>query len=191
MTDFLIGIDAGGTKTRALAYRADDFTPVPETESRAGPGNLTSDYEGACRSILKAGSDCAEAARTILGGTCLHASVGAAGFFGIAARAGKEDRLGPALLSLSGGPATCVSDATLALHANFAHGEAGMIVISGTGSAAFLQSETDAVLRAGGWGNLLGDRGSGWSAAREGAVRILKLYDSGDRSGAQSFFNRW
>ena len=191
MTDFLIGIDAGGTKTRALAYRADDFTPVPETESRAGPGNLTSDYAGACRSILKAGSDCAEAARSVLGGTCLYVSAGAAGFSGIAAHAGGDDRLGPGLSSLSGGSSTCVSDATLALHANFAPGEPGMIVISGTGSAAFLQTESSAVLRAGGWGNLLGDRGSGWSAAREGAVRILTLYDAGDRSGAQSFFDRW
>ena len=36
MTDFLIGIDAGGTKTRALAYRADDFSPVPETAGFPG-----------------------------------------------------------------------------------------------------------------------------------------------------------
>ncbi|MBQ3956714.1 MAG: hypothetical protein II680_12560 [Clostridia bacterium] len=191
MPDFLIGIDAGGTKTRALAYRADDFTPLPETESRSGPGNLTSDYEGACRSIRKAASDCAEAARAILGGNCLHLSVGAAGFSGIAASQTDADGLTDALLSVSGGRATLVSDAALALHANFAAGETGMIVISGTGSAAFFQSKDNAVLRAGGWGNILGDRGSGWSAAREGAVRLLRLNDSGDRSGAQAFFNRW
>ena len=32
-TDYLLSLDAGGTKTRALAYRADDFTPVIDRKS--------------------------------------------------------------------------------------------------------------------------------------------------------------
>ena len=50
--DYLIAVDAGGTKTRALAYRADDFTPISESETRAGTGNLADSPEDAVRSIL-------------------------------------------------------------------------------------------------------------------------------------------
>ena len=42
----------------------------------------------------------------------------------------REDGLEDKLASLSGGFCTCVSDATLSLHANFASGEAGMTVIA-------------------------------------------------------------
>ena len=191
MTDFLIGIDAGGTKTRAMAYRADDFSPVPETEARSGPGNVTSDLAGARASILTAAEACAEKARAVLGGGCRYLSLGAAGFSSVASRAMREDGLEEKLASLSGGFCTCVSDATLSLHANFASGEAGMTVIAGTGSSAFLQLPDNAVARAGGWGSVLGDAGSGWSAAREGVRRLLMALDGGEREKADAFFARW
>ena len=184
MTDFLIGIDAGGTKTRAMAYRADDFSPVPETEARSGPGNVTSDLAGARASILTAAEACAEKARAVLGGGCRYLSLGAAGFSSVASRAMREDGLEEKLASLSGGFCTCVSDATLSLHANFASGESGMPVIAGTGSSAFLQLPDNAVARAGGWGSVLGDAGSGWSAAREGVRRLLMALDGGEREKA-------
>ena len=191
MTDFLIGIDAGGTKTRALAYRTDDFSPVPETEVRTGPGNMTSDPAGASASILEAASGCADKAASVLGGTCRYVSLGAAGFSSLSVRSTDEYGLGRGLASLSGGFCTCVSDATLSLHANFASGESGMTVIAGTGSSAFLQTTSDAVLRAGGWGSVLGDAGSGWSAAREGIRRLLMDLDSGNKQKADDFFTRW
>ena len=181
MTDFLIGIDAGGTKTRALAYRTDDFSPVPETETRTGAGNMTSDPAGATASVLEAASGCAEKAADVLGGACRYVSLGAAGFSSLAARSTDEFGLGRGLASLSGGFCTCVSDATLSLHANFASGEPGMTVIAGTGSSAFLQLPSDAVIRAGGWGSVLGDAGSGWSAAREGIRRLLMDLDCGNK----------
>ncbi len=191
MTDFLIGIDAGGTKTRALAYRADDFSSVPETETRTGAGNMTSDPAGATASILEAASGCAKKAADVLGGSCRYVSLGAAGFSSLAARSTDEFGLGRGLASLSGGFCTCVSDATLSLHANFASGEPGMTVIAGTGSSAFLQLPSDAVIRAGGWGSVLGDAGSGWSAAREGIRRLLMDLDSGNKQKAEGFFTRW
>lgn len=191
MTDFLIGIDAGGTKTRALAYRTDDFSPVPESEARSGPGNVTTDPKGASESILTAAEACAEKARTVLGGECRYLSLGAAGFSSAASRAMREDGFDGKLSSLSGGFCTCLSDAALSLHANFASGEPGMTIIAGTGSSAFLQLSDNTVLRAGGWGSVLGDAGSGWSAAREGIRRLLAELDSGNQTNARDFFSRW
>ncbi len=191
MTDFLIGIDAGGTKTRALAYRTDDYSPVPASEARTGPGNVTSDPKGASESILAAAEQCAEKARSLLGGTCRYVSLGAAGFSSVAGQAMQENGFDQRLSSLSGGFSTKVSDAALSLHANFASGEPGMTVIAGTGSSAFLQLSDNSILRAGGWGSVLGDAGSGWSAAREGVRRLLALLDSGNKKDADDFFSRW
>jgi N-acetylmuramic acid 6-phosphate etherase len=189
-TDFLIGIDAGGTKTRALAYRADDFAPIPESESFSGPGNLTYDPAGAVQAIAEAAGSCAEAAAKVAGGACLHLSVGAAGFSSAVRADGTLYTLEKALDKIADCPKTFVSDAALALHADFASGETGMIVISGTGSAAFLQAG-DNVLRAGGWGNLLGDGGSGWSVSRAAVRELLKMLDAGQGDEARGFFDRW
>ena len=142
MTDFLIGIDAGGTKTRALAYRTDDFSPVPESEARTGPGNVTSDPKGACGEILRAAEACSEKARFLLGGTCRYVSLGAAGFSSVAGQAMREDGFDQRLSSLSGGFSTKVSDATLSLHANFASGEPGMTVIV-PGIALFISGTSE------------------------------------------------
>ena len=70
-TDYLLSLDAGGTKTRALAYRADDFTPVMGSEVFAGPGNLADSPDAAVRSILEAAGACSKKAEAILGGALL------------------------------------------------------------------------------------------------------------------------
>ncbi len=184
-SDFIIGIDAGGTKTRALAYRTDDLSPIPESETRGGPGNLTYDPEGAFAAISETAKKCAEAALKITGGTCRHLSVGAAGFSAVSAKTA-----GAAADSVDC-PKTFVSDATLALHANFGPEEAGMIVLSGTGSAAFMQIEGNHILRAGGWGNLLGDGGSGWAVSRAAVRELLKRFDAGDPASARAFYENW
>ena len=79
-SDYLLGIDAGGTKTRALAYRTDDYSPIPASETITGPGNLADSPDDAVRSILDAAERCSEAAHARTGGACLHLTLGAAGF---------------------------------------------------------------------------------------------------------------
>ncbi|MBO7404080.1 MAG: hypothetical protein J6V24_03880 [Clostridia bacterium] len=189
-TDYLIAVDAGGTKTRALAYRADDFTPIPDSETLAGPGNLADSPEDAVRSILDAASRCSEAAKAVTGGSCLHLTLGAAGFSAV-----KPDSPAMALLDKGLTPfspyETRVNDALLALHANFDTDEAGMIVISGTGSAVFCQERDMRFRRAGGWGNLLGDGGSAFSVSRDAVRRLLALLDEGRVRDAETFFALW
>ena len=189
-SDYLLGIDAGGTKSRALAYRTDDFSPIPASETITGPGNLADAPDDAVRSILDAATQCSEAAHARTGGACLHLTLGAAGFSAL--KPGS-----PAMTALDAGLArisqnsTRVSDALLALHANFDTDESGMIVISGTGSAVFYQERGMNFLRAGGWGNLLGDGGSGYSVSRAAVRHLLALLDEGRISDAQAFFTLW
>ncbi|HYC93957.1 MAG TPA: BadF/BadG/BcrA/BcrD ATPase family protein [Thermoanaerobaculia bacterium] len=55
--------------------------------------------------------------------------------------------------------------------------EAGIVVISGTGSVAFGRNSMGAEGRAGGWGPTLGDEGSGFWIAREGLSAIVRAHD--------------
>lgn len=187
--DYLIAVDAGGTKTRALAYRADDYTPIPPSETVAGPGNLADSPDDAVRAILGAASRCAGQAKALTGGSCLRLTLGAAGYTALA-------RNSPAACSLAEGlqrlteHVTCESDAVLALDANFDADEAGMIVISGTGSAVFYRDASQ-FRRAGGWGSLLGDGGSAFSVSRNAVRRLLSLLDEVKTREAAAFYELW
>ncbi len=52
-------------------------------------------------------------------------------------------------------------------------GASGVALIAGTGSFAFGRGEGDRVVRAGGWGYLLGDEGSGFAMGQEALLRCL------------------
>src|SRR4051812_1770386 len=55
----------------------------------------------------------------------------------------------------------------------------GIVVISGTGSVAWGRNPQGQVARAGGWGYLLGDEGSGYGVARDAVRHALRLLDQG------------
>lgn len=56
-------------------------------------------------------------------------------------------------------------------------GRAGIVNISGTGSITFGMNEKGLRKRAGGWGYLIGDRGSGYSIGRDALQSAFEAYD--------------
>ncbi|SES95553.1 N-acetylglucosamine kinase [Anaerobranca gottschalkii] len=59
----------------------------------------------------------------------------------------------------------------------------GITVISGTGSIAFGINQQGKEFRAGGWGHILGDEGSGYDIGRKGIIAAIKnLEDRGDQT---------
>lgn len=73
-----------------------------------------------------------------------------------------------------------VNDACAALMG--AHGrEHGIITISGTGSISYGADIKGSTFRAGGWGHIIDDEGSGYDIGRQALSTIFKAYDS--RSG--------
>jgi N-acetylglucosamine kinase-like BadF-type ATPase len=68
------------------------------------------------------------------------------------------------------------SDAAIALRAAIG-ASPGIIVISGTGSIAFARDDRGRVLRAGGWGTLFDDAGSGYDLGRGAITAALRDYD--------------
>ncbi len=54
----------------------------------------------------------------------------------------------------------------------------GVIIVSGTGSSAFGRDAQGRIARAGGWGHLLGDEGSGYDIAFEG-LKVVRYAEEG------------
>ncbi|HUF47513.1 MAG TPA: BadF/BadG/BcrA/BcrD ATPase family protein [Vicinamibacterales bacterium] len=164
----LIGIDAGGTKT------------VCQLADRTGRVLAASRGPGATLHVMPD----ADVARA-LGGVIADV-LGTQGVAGLAAvcigmggvdRPGEADRVRGVLASLArGARVLVVSDALIALEAG-APGAAGVVIIAGTGSVAFGRDAAGHAARAGGWGHLLADEGSGYWLARQALRAVVRAHD--------------
>lgn len=160
----LLGIDGGGSKTRALI--ADRSGAV------LGEGLATSsNYH---RVGLDAATTAIEAA---IADAFVHASLSpvrfAAATFGLAGVDRPADRelfAGWLESKQLAARYSIVNDAQLVLAAGVPDGW-GVALICGTGSMCYGVSQIGAVARAGGWGYLVGDEGSGYNIA----VRAIQL----------------
>lgn len=163
---YLIGVDAGGTKTIAAVYNLEGFRLAAFS---TGPGNLTAGGAQAAENICRAVQGAMDAAQ----GQCCFIGVGMAGFDPDAAPVDMQSLLGRRF----GVPNAVVNDGTLALYG--AHGgQDGLLVIAGTGSIAY-GKRGDTLLRRGGWGHILGDRGSGYAIAVDAVRQALRDQDEG------------
>ena len=164
----LLGLDIGGSKTHAISRRpgADDL------EIFTGTANLASVGEAeAGRQLDLVFAQLAERAP---GQPVTAICAGAAGVDTPETESRLleliADRAPQARLRI-------VHDTHLILAA--ASLETGLVVISGTGSAAYGRDATGRSTRAGGWGYLLGDEGGGYSIARAAVRHALRLADQG------------
>lgn len=161
----IVGVDSGATRTRVLASRENGSRVG---NAAAGPGNPHH---------IGPGPAAAEIARAIR-----EAAFGETPDIVVAGVAGLEDpelkrELRYALEALR--PANEIhlySDAAIALDGAFLGGP-GVIVISGTGSVAWGRSAKGDEARAGGWGHLIDDAGSGYDIGRRGVNAALRGYD--------------
>jgi N-acetylglucosamine kinase-like BadF-type ATPase len=163
----VLGIDAGGTKT--VCYLADGDGNVLG-EARTGGANLQSEGELGVEKILHSVMDQALGGREReIDAICL----GMAGVDrdedgglvrGIMRRIGARSRV------------VVVNDALVALVAGV--GEApGIVIICGTGSIAYGRNARDQAARAGGWGHILGDEGSGYWIGRQALRAVARAAD--------------
>jgi N-acetylglucosamine kinase-like BadF-type ATPase len=67
-------------------------------------------------------------------------------------------------------------DARIALTGAVGFGS-GIVIIAGTGSVAFGRNDRGDECRAGGWGPILGDEGSGYAIGRDGLTAVLRAHD--------------
>lgn len=175
-----VGIDAGGTHSRLLGVRGSDPAAVrvqgdgPGTNARILGTDRTADVLAAL--VREACGDVS---------VRLVVTAGVAG----AGRAADREGLQEALAVRLGSPEKdieVVADADLALDAAFGPGGAGLIVIAGTGSIAYARDGDGGVHRAGGWGRLLGDEGSGYHLGLRGLQAVADALDGGPQTALRA-----
>src|SRR5207244_5439169 len=74
-----------------------------------------------------------------------------------------------------------VNDALIALQAGVGH-DPGIVIVSGTGSIAYGRNGRGEASRAGGWGYVLGDEGSGYWIGRLALRAVVRHADGRGRS---------
>jgi N-acetylglucosamine kinase-like BadF-type ATPase len=163
----VLGIDAGGTKT--VCHLADGNGTLIN-EARAGGANLQASGELHVEKVIHDVMEDAIGSRDI---------VPAAICLGIAGVDRPEDstvvrgimrRIGYKARTL------VLNDALVALEAG-APGLPGVVIISGTGSIAYGRNSRNEGARAGGWGHVLGDEGSGYWIGRAALRAVLREAD--------------
>ncbi len=173
----VLGLDAGGTKTVCLLANEEGTVLA---SARGGGANLQAAGELAVEKVLY------EVMEEALGDRAL---VPAAICLGIAGVDRPDDRVViRAVMKRIARQARVliVNDALVALEAG-APGVPGVVVISGTGSIAYGRNARGEAARAGGWGYVLGDEGSGYWIGRAALRAVLR---ESDRRGPKTALTR-
>ncbi|MEN6369202.1 MAG: BadF/BadG/BcrA/BcrD ATPase family protein, partial [Thermotogota bacterium] len=175
----ILGVDGGGTKTVAVVV---DSAGRVRGTGRSGPSNyqvlgLDAAVESVRSAILAALASVVRPERVS------RAVFGLAG----ADFASDRFRLEHAFANmdeLAGVPLTVRNDAEVALVGAVA-GERGVAVCGGTGAIVVGMDGLDRVLRADGWGYLLGDEGSGYWIGLEALRAVVRRHDGRARRGRE------
>lgn len=165
--DLIAGIDGGGTRTTLCCK---DLATGTITQAVFGPFNLNSIGQAAFEALLSELT-----AWLTTQGTCRALCIGAAGIsnpemkrlIGLA-----MDRAGISRWSL-------VGDHEIAL-AGALQGAPGIALVAGTGSICIGRNQAGETTRAGGWGHLLGDGGSGYGVGRDALAAVTRHWDNPD-----------
>lgn len=160
----VIGLDIGGTKTRGVRFE----DGVPVRDESAGSSNVQN------VSREQAMANLAELFAKIGGGDIDEVYAGAGGIDTDEDAQALADLISP---HVPGARITVVHDSRLLLAAGGA--STGVAVIAGTGSAAWGRNAAGEEARAGGWGYLLGDEGSGYWLGREAVRHSLRRMNQG------------
>lgn len=163
MTGRIVGLDVGGSKTHAVLA---DATGAVLGEVKVGSANIASVGVREATRQLSAALDQLDAGE--IDAVC----AGAAGADSPEQRHQLSDLLTGLLPNAT---VDVVHDAQLLLAA--AGLDTGIALISGTGSVAWGVTADGRSHRAGGWGYLLGDEGSGYGVARAAVQHVLGLLD--------------
>lgn len=163
----VIGIDAGGTKTDAVL--ADGHGAVI-ARARGGGANLAAHGELNVEKMLHDVID------EVLGESELRPDVICLGIAGV--DRAEDNAIIQGIMRRIGARARVLvtNDALIALVAGAGIGP-GVVVIAGTGSIAYGRNEQGEAARAGGWGYILADEGSGFWLGRQALRAVVRAAD--------------
>ena len=169
-TAYFVGIDGGGSQTtcvlgdeeKVLASVTAGGSNIVRVGRDEAATVLQHAVQGVCR---KAGTKPAEI-------SAVYAGIAGA------TREEIKKQLSRILAKLTRGQIEITGDMVIAHHAAL-RGEAGIVVLAGTGSIAFGMRASGHTARAGGWGFSVSDEGSGHWIGVQAAAAIVHALDSG------------
>lgn len=169
MTRFVIGVDGGGTHTRAVVLDGHG-----NEVGRAEGSAAVADAREPLRAAAAVADVCAAAARDA--GATLPVGALWAGLSG----AGREEARAAVELELERKQVADTvhvdTDVGAAFHDAFGDG-AGVLLIAGTGSIAWGRAEDGREGRVGGWGHHIGDEGSAYAIGVDALRRVVRQAD--------------
>lgn len=165
---YIIGVDGGGTKTTAiLANREGQIVAKKEV----GPSNYQVAGKKKFKRLVLDIIDNLTGSSHIKKSEISKISLGLAG---VGRENEKKEVHG--ILRDIGFDSIVENDAVIALMGALG-GKPGVVIIAGTGSIALGKNDKDEIARAGGWGYILGDEGSGFYIGKNALIYALKEYD--------------
>jgi N-acetylglucosamine kinase-like BadF-type ATPase len=169
---WFFGIDGGGTSCRLRAETPEGKLIWKGESSGANPRSVG--WEG----VLKVLSDLFAG---LYSSTSLEPAACAGGFAGMAGigRSGDREKMRDLVKGASGAacPVEADMDALPALVGALGRKE-GILLVAGTGSVALGVSAGGRIVRAGGWGHILGDEGSAYDVGRKGLDAAIRCFES-------------
>ena len=170
MTDCVLGLDGGGTKIAALVLGMDGAV---RGEGVSGPCNIAAMPPPAALAAALAAANMALARAGTDSGTVRAVCAGVAGFSHGERREQFRTGLGAnfpeADVSVQPDYAIALTGAT--------GGAPGIVVVAGTGSVAYGENAHRAAHRAGAYGYLIDDGGSGYGVGRAALAAVLRAAD--------------
>jgi N-acetylglucosamine kinase-like BadF-type ATPase len=167
-TEYVLGVDGGGSWTRSVIMRPDG-TIIGV--GKAGPSNpITSGVEKSLKNIFLAEQKANQ-------NRVYNYKLSIFGIAGV--YRSKYRQLMFEKLSKAFGEVKIISDTHSAL-AGATGCKTGVIAIAGTGSIAYGVNEKGLEAKAGGWGWRLGDEGSGYTIGKNALKAVLRYYDDSE-----------
>ena len=167
---FYLGIDAGGTKTICAISNGREIV------GKGGSGTIKIKKVGpekariALEETLARAFDAAKLTPEQVSASCI--GVAGAGLPEVVEWTTTNMR------ELVPGPLRVVGDSDIA-HESAFYGGPGVLVIAGTGSIAIGKNSRGVTARAGGWGPMISDEGSGFWIGRRAVAAAMRAYDAG------------
>ena len=176
MLKYMIGIDAGGTHSTAIAY---DENGKELGRAEGGPGQINNNYELGIKNI----SDTINNLKDQINGDCMKILAGIAGLSVV----GNAPEVAATISSNVGNiPTRAITDSLLALY-NGLEGADGALVIAGTGSVVNGR-QNESLIATGGYGSQLGDEGSGYAITKSALQAALLKWDQRKESSLVDLF---
>ena len=174
----LVGVDGGGSSTRAVVVRAEGETVEIMGRGSAGPSNpYIAGASQAAAHCETAAQEALTAAARIMPGLS-RADIAAWGF-GLAGvrRATDAAMVRPHLGSIVGRSLLFLDTDAVAAHAGAFGGGVGVVLVAGTGAISVARDSEGETFYADGWGPLLGDEGGGYWIGIEALKAVCRSAD--------------